>query len=97
MEDQASTAPHQLASQIDLQMAMGTRSPIPRGTSSIVDRGWERVAPHTKTNGENSLPIGSSGFGDVQPVLLPETRIPAPLIEIYVQNVDVEAQDARSI
>ena len=60
------------------------------------DRGRESFALHGETNRENSIPIGSSGFGDVSPVPVFETRIPAPLIDTYVQNIDEEAQNARS-
>jgi len=56
---------------------------FPVGNSSTGDRRCERFTPHGETNGENSLPIGSGGFGDVLYFPVPETRVPAPLINKY--------------
>ena len=61
----------------------GPETRFSAGNSSTGDRGWERFTPHGETNGENSLPIGSGGFGDVPYVPVPETRVPAPLINKY--------------
>jgi hypothetical protein len=67
------------------------RGPVPRfpvGNSSTGDGGWGGFAPHREANEENSLPIESGRFGGVPLVPIPETRIPAPLVDTDVQNVE---------
>jgi hypothetical protein len=62
-----------------LEMAMGPVLRFPAGNLSNGNQGWGKLAPHRDTNEEKSLPIGSIGFEDVPPVLVPETRVPAQL------------------